>query len=109
MEMFDETKVVKPWFNEEQVYTEREMAEAIADLQHCWKQFKEADAQPNAPLSLKHMKNWWRCVDSLGLAESRAKQVFTGGDMSPASIQQYNKWRLHWLTGIGGEYYKADA
>jgi hypothetical protein len=116
MEMFDEVAEVRVspdgkvekkvvWSAEQ---TE-EMALAIEDLRHQWKCFKAIDAQPNAPMNPKHMKDWWRAVDALGLAESRCKQAFTGDDMSPASIAQYNKWRLLWLTGIGGAYYKADA
>lgn len=86
-----------------------EMASAIADLKHAWQRFRKVDAEPNAALNRNHEVEWFHAVEALGLADSRAKQVFTGGRLDPASLRQYAKWRKHWIEGIGGAWYRPEA
>ena len=88
---------------------EQEMAEAIEELQHAWKQFKETDNRPNAPHHPAHRIEWWRAVDALGVADGRAREAFLGRQRDPVSVRLYAKWREHWLTKIGGEYYRPNA
>lgn len=97
-----EVKVLEP-------SAEQEMAAAIENLQGAWKRFKVINREPNAPHHPAHRIEWWRAIDDLGIADGRAREAFLGGQHDPVSIRLYAKWREHWLTGIGGEYYRPNA
>lgn len=36
---------------------------------------------------------WWRMIHNLAESEKSLREVFTGGDESPASVKQYERYR----------------
>jgi hypothetical protein len=85
-----------------------EMEAAVADLVHSWKRFRQMEnLRPEMMLDTGSAGlNWWKALDQLALADSRCKEAFICGDRSPASIQQYAKFRRKVITG---EKYRTDA
>lgn len=83
-----------------------EMENAVADLVRSYKDFwtfLDRNVNPTDPL---RSMGWWRALEYLALAESRLKEAFICGDRSPASIQQYAKFRSKMLEG---KRYRTDA
>jgi hypothetical protein len=85
-----------------------EMVAAVADLNFAWRRFRDiVNVRMDAALDPGRAGiNWWRALDALALADSRLKEAFICGDRSPASINQYAKFKR---KIISGERYRTDA
>ena len=113
--LFDEITEVKmvngkPMVSDEQTIRDmeaaKEMESAIAEIVRSFREFNDVMSRGVDPVDPVKSVGWWRATEYLMLANNGLKEAFICGDRSPASIQQYNKFRSKMLEG---KRYRPDA
>lgn len=95
-----EVKLVSP--------SPEEVETAVTDFVNSEREFRLLHSRPDAATDPGRPSIlWWRAFELLAFADSRLRDIFCGPDRSPASINQFHKYKLSLISG--GKRLRADA